>query len=181
MKIRLLSVLFCVVAGCVLAEPWPGWELGAKLRDIGINLYNSQGFGFTAEWSDSVKDPDGKPTLKLMMGEELPDAKTWYRQFLCDSKLKTPAGCTVKVTFWAKASEETEFQVQLGQHEPPYGTLGKKATRSQKVGTEWQKVTLEAPVEREGVQRPVLPRLMLGLVPQNTVLYIGQFDVIVKE
>ncbi|MBR0460319.1 MAG: hypothetical protein IJJ26_13885 [Victivallales bacterium] len=181
MKMRLLSIVFCVLAGFVMAEPWPGWKFDASLKDLGIFLYSAKGFGFTAEWSDTVKDPNGKPTLKLVMGEQGPDPKNWNRQFLCDSKLKTPMGSTVTVTFWAKASEETEVIVQLAQHEPPYDKLSKKASKSVKVGSEWQKITMTTQVELENVKQPVLPRLMLGMLPENTVIYVSQFDVTVTE
>ncbi len=181
MKLRLLSVVLCVLVGCVLADPFPGWAVGANLYKIGIARYSAAGFSFTANITDEVKAPDETPVLKLVMGEVGPDAKTWSRQLLCDSAKKCPLGSTITVTFWAKASADIEFNLQLAQHEPPYKTLAKEASKMQKVGTEWKKLTLTAKVTLDGVQRPVLPRLMVGLVPEGTVIYVSQFDVEVKE
>lgn len=149
----------------------------ASLKKSGIRWYAAGGHAMKPEVSTDVKTPDGENSLALKIVQTPADGKFFGKQVNFLHKGAVGKGWKYRIRFFYKGSVPGSISYVAARQYPPYSAIGKRAGRTLKVTTDWQKEVREFVVEDEVGSPLAFPRFMVGLYPAGGVLYLGPVSV----
>jgi len=166
-------LLGCLSAGAEQEAARWSYSHGEALSKAGVGIFAAGGHSWRAEVSTEELTPDGEPSLALHIDHVPEGAKPWGKQVNFNWPQAVSVGERYRISFFIKASLQTEVPCVAARGTPPYSRLDKKSGWDAPVEPEWKKVSYEYVVSDASPAPQAMPRVLLGNFPAGETLWLG--------